>query len=109
MLRTAIMALAVIGALAAPSTFSTPARACGIVYVPTNTEAELAAIRKALPQAKLGADDKDKVANLMDAASRPDISKPEREKAISEIMKILQLPRIFQDQACITLKLPAVS
>jgi hypothetical protein len=109
MLRTAIIALTVIGAIAAPSITATPVLACGIVYVPTNTKAELAAIRKALPQAKLNSDDKDKVAKLLADAQKPKVSNADREKAISEAMKLLDLPRIFQGQACITMKMPLVS
>jgi hypothetical protein len=109
MLRTTIIALTVIGAFAAVPAATTPVLACGIVYVPTDTKAELAAIRKALPQAKLKADDKDKVAKLLADAAKPKISKADREKAIAEAMKMLELPRIFKEQACLTIKMPAVS
>src|SRR5450631_1200871 len=107
MLRTAIIAFACISALAAPPIASTPALACGIVYVPTNTKAELAAIRKALSRAKLAADSKEKVTKLLAEAARPNVSKPDREKAISEAMKMLELPRIFREQACMTFQMPA--
>jgi hypothetical protein len=109
MLRTSIIALTVIGAFAAVPLATTPVLACGIFYAPTNTKAELAAIRKALPQAKLSADDKGKVGKLLAAAAKPNVSKADREKAIAEAMKMLELPRIFQEQACITIKMPAVS
>jgi len=107
MLRTAIMALACICAFAALPIASTPVLACGIVYVPTNTKAELAAIRKALPHARLAADSKERVAKLLAEAARPSVSKSDREKAISEAMKMLELPRIFRDQACLTIQMPA--
>jgi DNA-binding protein YbaB len=88
MFRTAVVALALIGAIALPPIAATPALACGVVFVPTNTKAELAAIRKALSHAKLSADDKEKVAKLLAAAAKPAVSKPDREKAISEAMRI---------------------
>jgi len=109
MLRTTIIALTVIGAFAAAPVATTPALACGIVFVPTNTKAELAAIRKALPRAKLDAAAKGKVAQLLVDAGKPKIAKADREKAIAEAMKMLELPRIFKEQACITMKMPEVS
>ena len=109
MLRTAIIALTVVAAVAAAPVATTPAQACGIVYVPTNTKAELAAHRKALPRAQLDADVKGKVAKLLAEAAKPKITKADREKAIAEAMKMLELPRIFKEQACITMKMPEVS
>jgi hypothetical protein len=108
LLRTAAVVLTVIAALAAPTFTPAPALACGIVRVPTDTKAELAAIRKALAHAKLDADVKAKARKLLADAEAKTVSKPDREKAIGAAMKLLDLRRIFQDQACMTIKMPAL-
>jgi uncharacterized membrane protein len=108
MLRTTAVILTLIAALAAPTFTPAPALACGIVRVPTDTKAELAAIRKALAQKKLDADVKAKAQKLLADAEAKSVSKPDREKAIAEAMKLLDLRRIFRDQACITRKVPAL-
>ena len=107
MVRLVATTLLVVGAFMAPTLTSAPALACGVVYLPTNAKAELAAIKKALRQGKLAQADREKAAQLLARAQRANLSKAERAKSVGEAMKVLGLRRIFAGQACIDMKLPA--
>jgi hypothetical protein len=100
MLRACLVSFAVLGVLAAPGGSVAPAQAHGIVRVPTETKAELAAIRKALPKAKLSRKDRAKIEKLFAEASMASISEADREKAISQTMKMLDLPRESPKDGC---------
>jgi hypothetical protein len=92
MLRTTLIALAAISALAVPSITTTPALACAPMIVMPHA-AEVAAVRKALPQAKLSAEDKAKLDKLLIDAQRHNLSREDQNKALAEAMAMVGLPR----------------
>ena len=66
MVRTALTAvLLLVGLVAAQGPTSEPAFACGRVRVPVDVKAEMSAIEKALPKAKLTETERAKVKKLL--------------------------------------------
>lgn len=111
MIRTALAAvLFVVGAVVAQGSASEPAFACGVVRVPVDVKAEMAAIEKALPKAKLAESELAKVKKLL-AAGKSKIARAtvDFERELAEAMKLLRLERIFRRQACETMKIPVVT
>jgi hypothetical protein len=91
MLRNSLIALATISALAAPSLTATPALACMPMLVMPHA-AEVAAVRKALPQTKLSEEDKVKIEVLLVDAQKRHLPPADQAKAITEAMKMVGLP-----------------
>jgi hypothetical protein len=98
MLKPAFVVLALISGIAlVPVSPPTPAHAC-MIY-PFNTKAEIAAIRKALPKARISAEQRDKIEAFLAEVDRPggriDV------RALTHAMHALGLRRIGAKEACL--------
>ena len=110
MVRTALTAvLLLVGLVVAQGPTSAPAFACGRVRVPVDVKAEMSAIEKALPKAKLTETERAKVKKLLAAGKSTARATPEFERELTDTMKLLGLERIFRRQACLTIKVPVVT
>jgi hypothetical protein len=111
MYRTSLVALCLFSAIALSGVAVTPAPACGYVRVPVDTDAEIAAIRKALPSAKLADGERDKVMRLLATADKGKAARTTDDfaQSLAETMKILGLDRIFRKHSCMTIRIPVVT
>jgi hypothetical protein len=98
MVRPALVVLALVGGIVlVPASLPTPAQAC-MIY-PFNTKAEIAAIRKALPKARISAERRAKIEAFLNEVDRPGGRMDVR--ALTEAMEALRLRRIGAKEACL--------
>jgi hypothetical protein len=98
MFRPALVVLTLIAGVAlVPASPPTPAHAC-MIY-PFNTKAEIAAIRKALPNARISAEQRDKIEAFLVEVDRPGGRVDVR--ALTQAMQVLRLRRIGAKEACL--------
>jgi hypothetical protein len=111
MTRNVLAALCLSIAFAIPPGAPTPAQACGIIRVPVDTKAEIAAIRKALPRAKLTDAEREKVTQLLaaDEKGREARMTSDFGTGLAETMKLLGLERIFLKNSCRPMRIPVVT
>ena len=111
MIRNFVVALCLMGGLAIHAVMPTPAEACGYIRAPVDTKAELAAIQKALPQAKLSDAEREQVMQLLETARRGKTARmtSEFERALADAMKLLGIERIFQKHSYMTIRIPVVT
>jgi hypothetical protein len=112
MTRNWLAALCLLGAVAVPAGGAVaPAQACGYVRVPVDTEAEIAAIRKALASAKLTDPDRARVMQMLATAEKGKAARTSAEfgRALAESLKLLGIERIFRKHSCMTIRIPVVT
>jgi hypothetical protein len=109
--RNVLAALCLLGALSVPAAAPTPAQACGLIRVPVDTKAEIAAIRKALPQAKLTDPERDKVMQLLATDEKGTEARmtSDFERDLADTMRLLGLERIFLKGSCRPMRIPVVT
>jgi hypothetical protein len=111
MCRSLLLALCLFSAIAIPGVAVTPAPACGYVRVPVDTDAEIAAIRKALPAAKLTDEERESAKQLLATADKGKAARktPQFAQVLADTMRALGIERIFRKQSCMTIRIPVVT